>query len=243
MKIRGIALAFMLGLGTASVAQEFVTADLVVFYTFDKATIKGETLTDTFGKSDGKIFGNVKSTAGVIGEAGDFDGNQSYVQIPDLGDWEQASIECWVQERAFSGIQGIVSTWQWAAGKVHFKFESNQIQAHKNDGVKIVFAAEEKKWFHVIYTADTKANELKLYVNGELKAEGIAGATPQNMRERRIGSEHDGRFLNGMVDEVRIYKRILTPKEVAQNHAATSNTLAVSPSGKLAASWASLKIR
>jgi len=232
-----------LGLASIAAAQEYVTKDLIAFYTFDKGTVKGDVLSDVVGKNDGKIFGNIKLTAGVIGEAGDFDGNQSYVQIPDLGDWEQASIECWVQERTFGGIQGIVSTWQWAPGKVHFKFESNQIQVHKNDGVKIVFAAEEKKWFHVIYTADTKANELKLYVNGELKAEGIAGATPQNMRERRIGSEHDGRFLNGMVDEVRIYKRVLTAKEVAQNYAVKSNALAVNPSGKLATSWGSMKSR
>lgn len=232
---------FACSLGGAAVAQEFVTADLAAFYTFDKATIKGDTLSDVAGKHDAKLLGTVKSTAGVIGEAGDFDANQSYVQIPDLGDWEQASLECWVQERLFSGIQGIISTWQWAAGKVHFKFESNQIQVHKNDGVKIIFAVEEKKWYHVVYTADTKANELKLYVNGELKAEGISGAAPQNMRERRIGSEHDGRFLNGMVDEVRLYKRVLTQKEVAQNFSAKSNALAVNPSNRLAVAWGSLK--
>lgn len=216
MTKRVLTLVGVWGVGIVAAAQQFVTADLAVFYTFDKAHVKGDLLADVVGKKDGKIFGNVKIVPGVIGEAGDFDGNQSYVQIPDLGDWEQASVECWVQERAFSGIQGIVSTWQWAAGKVHFKFESTQIQVHKNDGVKIVFPAEQGKWYHVIYTADTKANELKLYVNGELKAEGIAGATPQVMRERRIGSEHDGRYLNGLVDEVRIYKRVLTPKEVAQ---------------------------
>ena len=34
----------------------------------------------------------------------------------------------------------------WEAGKVHFKFEGNQIQIHKNDGIKIRHAAEAETW-------------------------------------------------------------------------------------------------
>jgi len=86
------------------------------------------------------------------------------------------------------------------------------------------------------------ADELKLYVDGELVAEGTAGATPQNMDKRRIGSEHDGRFLNGMIDEVRIYNRVLSANEVVQNFNVKSNTLAaVAPAGKLATTWSHIK--
>jgi len=37
-------------------AQEFVTDGLVAFYSFDKDTVKGDTLNDVFGKKDAKIF-------------------------------------------------------------------------------------------------------------------------------------------------------------------------------------------
>lgn len=96
-------------------------------------------------------------------------------------------------------------------------------------------------WYHIIYTCDTEANELKLYINGEFVEEGASGGTPQNFDERRIGSEHDGRWLTGMVDEVRIYDRILSEDEILKNSKATSNTLAVEVEDKLAIIWASIK--
>ena len=37
------------------------------------------------------------------------------------------------------------------------------------------------------------------------------------MDERRIGSEHDDRYQDGMIDEVHIYDRVLTADEVTNN--------------------------
>ena len=225
-------------------AQEFVTDGLVAMYTLDEADIDGDIVKDVSGNgNDATIMGTLNSVAGKIDEALEFDGGENYVEIPALGAWEQASIECWAYAADLTpSYQGIISTWQWAAGKVHFKFESNQIQAHKNDGVKVAFDAEVDTWYHIIYTCDTQADELKLYVDGELVAEGTAGSTPQNMDERRIGSEHDGRYLVGMIDEVRIYDRVLSTEEVKQNFNVKSNVLtAVAPTGKLATTWSHVK--
>ena len=36
------------------------------------------------------------------------------------------------------------------------------------------------------------------------------------MDARRIGSEHDGRYLGGTIDEVRIYDRVLTAAEATK---------------------------
>ncbi|MBI1925824.1 LamG domain-containing protein [Candidatus Poribacteria bacterium] len=238
-------LSFLLvALWTVNVAEagpEFITDGLVAMYTLDQADTKGDVVKDTFGKNDAKLMGKLKFVKGQIGEALEFDGGPNYVEIPKLGPMELASVEAWALEKQFGAIQGIVSTWQWVAGKVHFKFENNEIQAHKNDGVKIRLAAKAGEWYHIIYTCDTKKNELKLYVNGALVDQGVAGPTPQNMDERRIGSEHDGRFLTGMVDEVRIYNRILDEKEVKQNFGAKTNKLAVDPAGKLATAWGTMK--
>ncbi len=160
-------------------------------------------------------MGTLNSVPGKIDDALEFDGGQNYVEIPALGAWEQVSMECWaLQADAASGIQGIVSTWQWAAGKVHFKFESDQIQADKNDGVKVAFDRDLNVWYHIIYTTDTQADEFKLYVNGELVA------------------------------EVRIYNRVLSEEEVRQNFNVESNTLtAVDSTGKLATTWGKVKAK
>ncbi len=224
-------------------AQDFVTDGLVAMYTLNEADIDGEVVKDVFAGNDAKLVGRLTSVkGGVLGEALEFEGKpDNYVEIPALGEFEYVTIECYALEGQFGGIQGIVSTWQWEAGKVHFKFEGNQIQVHKNDGVKIAFNAESEEWYHIVYTSNTKDDELKLYVDGELVDEGTAGAAPEKMDERRIGSEHDGRYLIGMMDNVRIYDRILDEDEVKQNFDSQSDQLPVEPAGKLSATWGYLK--
>ncbi len=238
-----ISLALTLSFISHLNAQEFIKDGLIAMWTLDKADIKGDVVKDVSGNGkDAKILGTLKSIPGVIGECLQFEGKADcYVEIPKMNDMEKLSIECWAMEDQFGNIQGIISTWQWEAGKVHFKFESNQIQVHKNDGVKITFNAENGKWYHIVYTTDTKANKLQLYVDGKLASEGNSGTTPEKMSERRMGSEHDGRFLIGKIDEVRIYNRVLDAKEVANNFAVKSNKIAVQPKGKLATCWSSIK--
>lgn len=224
-------------------AQEFVTDGLIAMWTFDDGTINGDTVVDQSGVgTDATMIGDVATTEGVIGEGLLFEAAaDSYIEIPALGEFEAVSCECWAYEEAFGGIQGIVSTWQWIAGKVHFKFQDNQIQVDKNGAGKIALNADAQTWYHIIYTTEVP-DAVKLYVDGELVAEQGGGAEPELWDERRIGSEHDGRWLNGMIDEVRIYDRALTEDEVSQNFAVKNNIFAVDPSGKLATSWGSLKV-
>ena len=234
------------GFGWSASAQDFVTKDLAVMYTFDANGVDGDSLidfaTEDGEQQDGTIHGDPEMGEGIIGEAFMFPGAGTYVEIPAMGDWEQVSVECWAMENAFAGIQGIVSTWQWASGKVHFKFEANQIQVDKNGVGKIRFDAEAGTWYHIVYTTNAPENQLVLYVDGEERQRDEDGnGALENMNERRIGSEHDGRFLNGAIDEVRIYNRVLTADEVMQNFEARTNTLSVDPKGKSATAWAELK--
>jgi len=233
-----------LAIATLANAQQFVKDGLIAMWTLDKADLAGDKVKDVSGNGkDATMKGSAKFVPGVINECMQFEGKaETYVEIPRLGSFEQVSVECWAMEDQFSGIQGIVSTWQWEAGKVHYKFESNQIQVHKNDGVKIVFSTPEAgKWYHIVYTTDTKAGKLQLYVNGKFIIDGNSGATLEKWDERRIGSEHDGRWLIGKVDEVRVYKRVLTEKEITNNFNVKSNKIAVDKKGKLTACWGVLK--
>ena len=226
----------------ADAAKDFVTDGLVAMYTLNKSDLKGDVVMDAFGDNDAKLIGNLDFVQGQVGDALKFTAAAgSYVEIPALGMFDFASVECYALETQWNAIQGIVSTWAWVAGKVHFKFQGNQIQVDKNGGSKITFAAEAEKWYHIIYTTNPEDGELKLYVDGELVAEGAAGGQPENMDERRIGSEHNGRFLNGMIDNVRIYDRVLTEEEVMQNFEAKSDQLPVEPAEKLSTTWGALK--
>jgi len=243
MRILIVSLLVCLFIATLANAQGYVKDGLVAMWTLDKASIQGAVVKDVSGNGkDATMKGTLVSTAGVIGECLQFEGKaDNYVEIPKLGSFDLVSLECWAMEDQFSGIQGIISTWQWEDGKVHYKFESNQIQVDKNGGGKIIAPAEVGKWYHIIYTTDTKANVHKLYVDGKFVSEGPAGATAEKWDERRIGSEHDGRWLIGKIDEVRLYNRVLTDKEIANNFNVKSSTSAVDSSGKSATCWGIIK--
>ncbi len=227
---------------TVDAAKEFVTDGLVAMYTLNKADLKGDVVMDAFGDNDAKLIGNLDFVEGQVGDALKFTAAaDNYVEIPALGEFDLASVECYAYLSGLSNGQGIISTWQWAAGKVHFKFTSDKIIVDKNDGGSVTSASEIDTWYHIIYTTNSAANELKLYVDGELVSESNAGATAENMNERRIGSEHNGRYLNGIIDNVRIYDRVLTAEEVMQNFGAKSDQLPVEPAEKLSTTWGALK--
>lgn len=234
----------------ASQGQEFVTKDLIGFWSLDKDTIKDKTVQDVFGTNHGTISGDPKITQGKIGDALEFDGKDDYVQLPDMGNEPAVTVEAWtlahsMPPQAHSCCIGIVSSApddQWKAGTVHFKFEAGQITVHKNDSDKVRFdGAVVDKWYHAVYTSDTKENKLKLYVNGDFIGEFTTGATPNNLTHIRIASEHEGRYLPGLVDEVRIYKRALSEDEIKKNFMATSNKTTVVASGKLTVTWGMIK--
>ena len=65
----------------------------------------------------------------------DFDGEDDFVTIPDLGNEPAVSIDLWARaDEPFPNIRGLLSTFdppQWKAGTTHFKFENNNIDILK----------------------------------------------------------------------------------------------------------------
>lgn len=73
-------------------------------------------------------------------------------------------------------------------------------------------------WYHVVYTYENGVS--KVYVNGELKGrrEKVVTFTPNNA-DLYIGRHIDAQYpylFNGVVDEIRIYKKVLCYGEVKQ---------------------------
>jgi hypothetical protein len=76
------------------------------------------------------------------------------------------------------------------------------------------------KWRHVASTYDGAA--LKVYVNGVLPAQGaVSGMVCGNTNPLIIGAKHDvlgaaapRNFFHGVLDEVRLYNRALSPSEI-----------------------------
>ena len=225
-------------------AQEYVTDGLIGFWTMDAEDIDGNTAKDVSGNGhDGTIEGDPKSIKGKIEEALHFDGNGDYIQLPDMGEEMKTSAEIWAYAEVFNSYNGLIANHQWTTGCIHFKLEPNKIMVIKS-GQERVWGPEVnlEEWYHFAYTADAEKNEMKLYMNGKLVQTGKAGTEAMSLNDMRIGDEYtDPRFFTGILDEARLYKRVLSEKEIEQNYKVKSNELAVNPTGKLSICWGKIK--
>ena len=99
---------------------------------------------------------------------------------------------------------------------------------------------DNKDWHHVVLAYNGKKG--MLYLDGEaLVDQAVKGDLSQNKEPLHIGDALNQRHFNGLIDEVRIYDRGLTPAEAKQNFEIKSNSLSVRVAGKMTTAWAKLK--
>jgi hypothetical protein len=107
---------------------------------------------------------------------------------------------------------------------------------------------EADVWYHLAATYDEKEGVGKNYVNGVLESDiaedgatraemAAAGPLQANDRELLVGKYNN--TFDGIIDEVAIYNRVLTEKEI--NKDMKGVLFAVSPAGRLATRWARIK--
>ena len=83
-------------------AKQVVKNGLVLYWSFDKATIKGDTVNDVLGENDGTLMGGPKTAQGKFGDGLEFDGVDDFANVPQilLGDF---TIEAWFKATSAPG--------------------------------------------------------------------------------------------------------------------------------------------
>ena len=235
------------------VKAQVVTDGLVSYYTLDKNDIAGDTVKDVVGGKNGTIIGQPKSIKGHLGDALDFSGQPDCVELPSIfkiGE-NPASYEAWFLKTPDSRVG-----WQYIlTNKTNFFDHFFRLGFNQNTGqlryyteqannVRKAWITDEDyadgKWHHVVATRED--DNAKIYVDGVFVKEdeamsGDIGGGETNWYIAQDGNT-DG-YLIGAVDEVRIYKKVLTLEEIKQNFA--SQGLAVQPTGKLSLTWGRIK--
>jgi hypothetical protein len=78
---------------------------------------------------------------------------------------------------------------------------------------------EVGKWYHVVATYDDKT--MRIFVNGEEKAslprDGAINPSHTNLCIGSYAPGNSSAFFQGVLDEVRIYDRALTPEEIREH--------------------------
>lgn len=201
----------------------------------------GNTAKDSSGcKNDGTLKGNTNWVKGKSEYALEFDGNGDYVEVSHSSSLVSASfaIEAWVYLNADVGNtqKRIVSKQQTCPKSYSFELFGNGYGGSKGNQLNLAIGngstwvnflstthLSTKTWYHIAGTHQGRTS--KIYINGQLDKEGeTTNQTTDNTAVLTIGCVKQTEppevnfFFNGIIDEVAIYNKDLTSKEIHQHY-------------------------
>jgi len=203
---------------------------------------------DRLGRHNGKAGKGVSHTTDRHGEAKGaflFSGSKGFVKIPDkkeLDTDEAFTLSAWVKMRIQQGGDpNIIAKWDETrpgfgdyyvcldgVGRVRFGVSPGP-KEYVHDPVGSKSVIPKNQWTHLAATFDR--GQMKLYINGKLDASKTSAGIKHAMREEYTnddviigGQWHDRHIFDGAIDEVAIWNRALSAKEIAQMAGAYSLT-------------------
>ncbi len=228
----GLVLAVCLLLGRSA------SADLVAHWTFDEGG--GNNAVDEVGGVAGNVI-NATWTDGLLPSsksALDFNGD-AHVDVTgqDWGTFNQVSIAVWLKFDSFTGTFNSICHEDWASGGIHFNLlNSGLIELAIKDRGPNQFRSqtvlEAGETYHVIATFDITTGHTQIYINGVLDSEGGSSPAASEIYLRSpftIGSWNTSRYLDGVLDDFRIYDHIVTAEEIPAIMAGVPVELASAP--------------
>lgn len=237
---------FMLTWTLCSLSAIAADDQLVAWWSFDEG--ENNVVKDKVGQIEDVLEGSFKYTCGVAGTALKLDGYTTCIirkaeDSPKLDD--EFSLEAWVALGAYpwnwcpiiSQSKDNEAGYYFAVGpqgQVCLELAvEGQWQVCKSGS----FVIPLRKWIHVVGTYNREEG-LTVYVNGQQAAHTDAKGKPEFSTEvkLRIGANHEKRkpsnihrkhgtlpgwfSLDGIIDEVKIYSRSLTPEQAQAAYAA-----------------------
>jgi hypothetical protein len=192
---------------------------------------------DQTGRHDGTLPFGAAFAPGVTGQAFDFDGSRRRVSVADSPAFQLTNaltLQAWIYPRQYGGfivfrgdIRPGLDSWTvdtYQAGRVGFSMDDAA-----NQSVQILAPVQLNQWQLVTATWERDPGEMKLYINGSLAAQTntdlvpIAVLDPNQDAGVGIGN-HGGTFhqfpFNGLIDEVKIYRRALSEPEIQSEFSA-----------------------
>lgn len=205
---------------------------LVAYYPFD-----GNVLDASGNGNNGTLYGNAAYTSGLLGSGAlHLDGNGSYALIPDSSSLRlsQYTISCWAKLTDVtdpSGCDSLVRK-DWSIGKDSYCLYvitpgnsidplSPAIQSYASSGNSCAAYGSTpvtvNQWVNIVGTYD--GITMKMYLNGNPTGQTSWSGTPAYDNHPIIigGDQPDGlQWINGDIDDVRIYNRALSQAEISQ---------------------------
>ena len=257
MKHMAVILVSILILPFLTQAAE-ITDGLVLYMPLDEGS--GKTTED---KSKTKAKGEVKGAKwvdGKFGKALQFESSAEHVLVPDDKAYhieEEITQAAWVWLERLPSAHAIVFGTREGGGGRNIGFgygmnPGNGIKVWTNGkggGFKDIndnkTRLKTKQWYYLAYThTDDDNGMVKIYVDGKVTHEEESNnpVLPAGAPDAVQIGTWSGEAWPGIVDEVRMWNRILSDDEIEFSmETGERKFLAVQPAGKLAATWSQLK--
>ncbi|MEN1678572.1 MAG: LamG domain-containing protein [Planctomycetota bacterium] len=207
--------------------------------------------------NDGTYTGSpTLGQAGLYGYSANFNGTNQYVTVAggdDLNLRERVTVSCWAKSdtATWSGWGCLVSKRNQFylhpsfGGTYVYMGADTEGSGDKSAGFDMAALGGIQEWHHYVGVYDYDAGEVRFYVDGELRATTsvTAGTLLENDSGNLTIGWDDGisgtRYLDGNIDDVRVYARAISAEEVRELFGLvghykldeTSGTTAVDSSG------------
>ncbi len=180
----------------------------------------------TVNNNDGTAYGPTIVTDGKYGNALDFESSESdYVSIPNSDSVNlnlNFSITAWIKPESFPSIAGVVTKLSNSSDKqyalstkgssIGFDYENNGNNWEMTGGT-----LSSGTWQLVTVTI-TSSRYVTLYINTTAVNSGTPGSTTdlttQAVQIGRWGGGYNSNYFDGVIDDVRIYNRVLETYEI-----------------------------
>ena len=239
--------------------------ELVIYYSFDAASLKGEDIVDGSGNgNDGFLHGNNLNIVddGKVNECMEFPGGPTeYIAVRNLHYTEgipELTLAVWIK----TDQRGMIASWDRSD---YFRFAAGDAVLNNTTFVAFDVCCPVKdwhsktevtddKWHHVVATFDGEMK--RIYVDGKMDVEAATATNnkmigPKAQRYGFIGigseaSEFNGNAsptwtFNGLMDEFLMFHRALSEDEVESLHKSNGYPFAVEPVDKLSITWAQIR--
>ena len=237
----------------------------VAMWTFEEAAREG--IPDITGNGhDAKLVNKPALVDGKFGKAMEFsDTRKNYLEVPDDVDLnleKVISISVWVKRPPRLQATDVAPYFivhkgaEWQRERPGFgialhKVFNNMFYFWYQGGFQGASGAKDDQWHHYVAVVKDGERAPTLYIDGEAKpiehvdgAKKIALAPPhgQSMYIGALLPERFDSFSKSIIDELAIFNVALSEADVKRLGKGIDNAIfAVSPSGKLATSWAAIK--
>jgi len=208
--------------------QKWLSDNLVGYWKMDESLwdgTPGEVIDSSGNSNNGTSTSANTTSTSKFGRAGSFDGINDYVKTtyPMNPGTSSFALMAWFKTEDYTKDQEILSTYGSGSNYYELRVSSNTIwfQLRDTNGTELRMNSgitpTNGTWYHVVGVRDKSTNKLYIYINGILEGVPISDTTDNidTVNAPWIGAySGPGIFFQGLIDEVRIYNRALSPKEV-----------------------------